>query len=123
MVEFLTPGYFLKGELLKCIPEYQWSGNISGLVEEANNSTDALQRRTKWFRPSRNFKEGNVIDIFNRSLLRLSKADLELAGVFSQVSIQKFFISANNFIRTRKVELNYVIFRLFIKRKNSDFLD
>ncbi|XP_017485841.1 PREDICTED: uncharacterized protein LOC108374358 [Rhagoletis zephyria] len=78
--EALTPGHFIVGEPLKSIPEpegQRFCGNlhqrwqlITAIRQHfwrrwRDEYLVSLQRRTKWFRPSRNLEEGDVVAIFN----------------------------------------------------------
>ncbi|XP_023159328.1 uncharacterized protein LOC111591802 [Ceratitis capitata] len=79
-LEVLTPGHFMVGESLKSIPEPEGQG-FRGTLHQRWQLISAirrhfwrrwrdeylvsLQRRAKWFRPSRNFKEGDIVAVFN----------------------------------------------------------
>ncbi|XP_036347115.1 uncharacterized protein LOC118756459, partial [Rhagoletis pomonella] len=79
-LEALTPGHFIIGEPLKSIPEPEGQGFCGNLHQRWQLISEmrrhfwrrwkdeyllSLQRRTKWFRPSRNFEEGDIVAIFN----------------------------------------------------------
>ncbi|XP_053956260.1 uncharacterized protein LOC128861907 [Anastrepha ludens] len=79
-LEVLTPGHFIVGEPLKSIPEPEGQGFRGNLRQRwqaisamrqhfwrrwRDEYLVSLQRRTKWFRSSRNIEEGDVVAVFN----------------------------------------------------------
>ncbi|XP_017464969.1 PREDICTED: uncharacterized protein LOC108358258 [Rhagoletis zephyria] len=79
-LEVLTPGHFVIGEPLKPIPEPEGQGFCGNLRQRwqtipamrrhfwrrwRDEYLVSLQRRTKWFRSSRNIEEGDVVAVCN----------------------------------------------------------
>ncbi|XP_017468190.1 PREDICTED: uncharacterized protein LOC108360428 [Rhagoletis zephyria] len=79
-LEALTPGHFLVGEPLKSLPEPEGQGFCGSLRQQwdaisairqhfwrrwRDEYLVSLQRRSKWFRSSRNVEEDDVVAIFN----------------------------------------------------------
>lgn len=81
-LSILTPGHFLVGEPLRAIPEpegQRFSGNLQQRWQLVSTIRQhfwrrwrdeylvSLQQRAKWFRPSKNFQEGDVVAVYHES--------------------------------------------------------